>query len=108
RLLPDAPAAGELRAKARHDLLVEQGEGDAPRAVIDDEADAVGTDVDDRSAAALVRGEGAGADRRRDAIEQSHGRAMPAQGRSRKLSLGTASLFLSAAPRPESDGFVMK
>ena len=88
RLFGQRLARPDALAEAGHDLFVEHDRGDSGRPRIDDEAHGVRPDVDDRNAFLMCSGH-------RD------------QGR-RRRSLGTAPLLRSAAPRPESDGLVMK
>ena len=102
----DRSGAGERGTQPRHHLFIEQDEGDAARPVIDDQAHAVRSDVDDRRArmGGLGRSHhlfGYGPD---TAQHRIHGVAQPPL---RKRKVGTASLS-SAAPRPESEGLVMK
>ena len=95
----DRTRRGQPLAQARHDLLVEQDRRQSRRPLIDDEADRVGSDVDDRGPGCRRRCLfGAAVEQRRD----------DAQCPRRSDNVGTDCAVASAAPRPDSDGLVIK
>ena len=91
-------AFGHPFAQPRGDFLVVQHLGGAQRLAIDDQPDRIRADIDDRART------GAG-----DTGQGLHhaGQATVAPPR-RSASLGTLRPVVRAAPRPESEGLVMK
>ena len=86
-------------AQARGYLFVVEHGRRAQRPAIDDEAQRVRPDVDDRAGRVLAIA----------AVGKGHDRAQSAAERPRRsASLGTLRPLVSAAPRPDSEGFVMK
>jgi hypothetical protein len=89
RLLTEQARFADRAAEPGHHLFVEDHRRNPLRPRIDDEADGVGSDIDDR-------------DRR---LGEHRAQCGP---RGSDSFLGTAPLDRNAAPRPDSDGLVMK
>ena len=97
-------------AEPRGHLFVVQHIGRARRTAIDDEPHGVRTDIDDRAGGHIGRGAGEAGHLVQLAIGYDAGRYGHAGGIAprRRASLGTLLPLVSAAPRPESEGLVMK
>ena len=110
--LVQPPVAAEPAAEAAEHLLVEQQQRRARQAVEDDETDRIRSDIDDADAP-FPRASWPRASRRRAFLPHGAARRRildPATRRQAflKSSKGAFLDFLSALPRPERLGLVMK